>query len=61
MLENNKIGNTGIVAIAKALENNKRIKELYLGNNQVGDDGAQAIARVVEKNSSLLQLQICIL
>jgi len=31
MIENNNIESAGIVAIAKALENSKKIKELYLG------------------------------
>ena len=52
--------------IAKALEHNKKIKELYLGtlcflligNNQIEDSGAEAISKVVEKSSSLAQLQI---
>ena len=52
MYENN-IGDQGAIAIAKALEVNASVTELWLSENEIGDAGAAAIANAIAVNASL--------
>ena len=51
MYENN-IGDQGAIAIAKALEVNASVTELFLHDNNIGDPGATAIAEALRVNAS---------
>ena len=53
---NNKIGDQGATAIAKALEVNGALTELSLGSNRLGDQGATAIAEALKVNGALTSL-----
>lgn len=48
-----KLGVSGTVSIAKALENNKGLKHLNLYRNKVDVDGARALREVLKVNSTL--------
>ena len=52
----NKIGDQGAIAIAKALEVNAVLKKLVLNDNKIGDQGAIAIADALKFNAVLKEL-----
>lgn len=66
MIGNNKLGDMGAIAIAKALEVNSTLNVLHLctlhaesvANDQIGDSGASAIAKALEKNRGLIKLYL---
>ena len=56
-MNNNKIGDQGATAIAKALEVNGALTALSLGGNRIGDQGATAIADALKFNGALTNLE----
>ena len=54
---NNKIGDQGATAIAKALKVNGALKELVLNANSIGPSGATAIAEALKVNGALTFLR----
>ena len=52
----NKMTSVGASIIAKALENNATLDELYLGDNRFGDMGVHVIAKALSLNNSKLRL-----
>ncbi|KAG0268977.1 hypothetical protein BGZ96_006575, partial [Linnemannia gamsii] len=45
-LEDNSIGESGAVALSKALKTNSIMTTLNLENNSIGDNGAVALSKV---------------
>ena len=56
-MNNNKIGDQGATAIAKALEVNGALTELELGVNKIGPSGDTAIAEALRVNGALAKLE----
>jgi hypothetical protein len=50
-----RVGDTGAVALAVALEKNTTLRTLHVGK-EVGDAGASALAAALEKNTTLQYL-----
>eukprot|EP01059_Diplonema_ambulator_P003482 TRINITY_DN13174_c0_g1_i1.p1 TRINITY_DN13174_c0_g1~~TRINITY_DN13174_c0_g1_i1.p1 ORF type:complete len:761 (+),score=270.83 TRINITY_DN13174_c0_g1_i1:46-2283(+) len=57
-LQDNLIGNSGMVALAQALHNNSTLRHLDVGNNKIGDPGGKAIAEMLVSNNTLQHLNI---
>ena len=57
-LVNNKIGDEGAAAIAKALRGNKVLTDLNLRLNNIGDKGAAALGKALEVNGVLTNLDL---
>ena len=55
----NGIGDSGVMALATALEDNTHVVELNLRYNNIGDQGAIAIAELVKKNRALQHIYLC--
>jgi hypothetical protein len=56
-LNNNKIGNQGAIAIAKALKFNGALTTLWLADNKISGPGANAIAETLKFNGALTWLE----
>ncbi len=52
-----RVGDTGAVALAVALEKNTTLHTLYVGK-KVGDAGVAALAAALEKNTTLQYLHL---
>ena len=50
------IGDTGAMAVAKALETNTVVTGVYLGHNSIGSAGAAALAKALEANTAVTKL-----
>ena len=51
-----KIGDTGVLALVQAIEQNQTLRKLNLSCNEIGDEGTKALAKVLEKNQTLQQI-----
>mmetsp|Transcript_2536 Transcript_2536/g.5631 ORF Transcript_2536/g.5631 Transcript_2536/m.5631 type:complete len:207 (-) Transcript_2536:1076-1696(-) len=58
MLGDNKLGEEGCSAIARALRNNDNLEFLYLDDNQIGVIGLEMLADALRTNSSLKRLHL---
>ena len=54
----NALTDDGITAIARSLEENTNLRELYCGDNEFGTGGAMALGSAITKNVSLLVLDV---
>jgi len=57
-LRYNKIGNSGVACVAKALERTLLLKELFLDGNGISNMGALALARAVKVQEGLQRLSL---
>ena len=51
-----QIGDTGAIALAKALANNKSVHALHLSNNNIGIEGITSLAKMLETNTNIRHL-----
>lgn len=52
------MGDSGAVAVARALEGNSTIVKLDLSNNQIMYMGALAISKALRKNSTVTEVNL---
>eukprot|EP00808_Paulinella_micropora_P011269 g7931.t1 len=57
-LSSENLGQVGASAVAKGLQVNKTLLELYIGGNSIGAAGAQAIANMLKVNKTLTSLDL---
>lgn len=57
-LSSNLIGDEGAEHLARGLEDNSRLQELYLGWNYLSDEGSVKLAEMMEDNITLRCLQL---
>jgi Leucine Rich repeat len=57
-LNDNKIGNDGVVALAGVLATNKSLTRLWLNKNGIGDVGMEASGQALMQNDSLESLNV---
>lgn len=57
-LENNRIGDKGAVALAKALEDNDTLLSLHLENNNISRAGAYTLGEMINNKYKLSKLNL---
>ncbi|MCD6035114.1 MAG: family protein 3-like [Rickettsiales bacterium] len=57
-LNDNKVGDEGVKALAEALKTNKTLTTLYLDWNKIGNTGAEALAEALKTNKTLTALDL---
>ena len=57
-LENNNLGDAGVMVLATALGNNNSVTTLMLDSNKIKSEGAVALAKMLETNACLSRLSL---